>query len=111
MASPRTSECQCLLRAISADGAASLPTAAHKKRGVLLAERGFIHVKLMQLLTPQLGWYYRLRFKSNSWIYRVGKGWCQLKDFHFNRGEALCLHNVRLHKGVKMGVTVNLQIP
>ncbi|XHX75904.1 MAG: hypothetical protein RBJ76_15790 [Stenomitos frigidus ULC029] len=31
-------------------------------------------------------------------LWRVGKGWCQLKDFHFKRGEALCLHHVRLHK-------------
>jgi hypothetical protein len=25
------------------------------------------------------------KLKSNSWIYRIGKGWCQLKDVHFNR--------------------------
>jgi hypothetical protein len=59
------------------------------KRVVLLADRGFIHSKLMGMLMAQLGWHYRIRLKSNSWIYRVGKGWCQLKDFHFNRGEAL----------------------
>jgi hypothetical protein len=85
-----------------------LPTG---KRVVLLAERGFIHSDLMRMLTAQLGWHYRIRLKSpkglasrrNSWIYRVGQGWCQLKDFHFNRGEALCLHNVRLHKGERYG--------
>jgi hypothetical protein len=73
------------------------------KRVVLLADRGFIHAKLMKMLTNQLGWHYRIRLKSNSWIYRIGKGWCQLKDFHFNRGEALCWHNVRLHKGEQYG--------
>ena len=51
------------------------------------------------MLTTQLGWHYRIRLKGTNWIARVGKGWCQLKDFHLNRGEALCLHNVRLHKG------------
>lgn len=66
---------------------------------VLLADRGFVHIDLMRALTAQLGWQYRIRLKSDCWIWRAGKGWCQLKDFHFNRGEAICLHNVRLHKG------------
>jgi Transposase DDE domain len=74
------------------------------KRVVLLADRGFIHCDLMRLLTAELGWHYRIRLKGNSWIYRAGKGWCQLKDFHFNRGDAMCLHNVRLHKGESYGL-------
>ncbi len=65
---------------------------------ILLADRGFVHSELMEMLTNQLGWHYRIRLKSNSWIFRGGKGWCQLKHFHFNRGEALCLHHVRLYK-------------
>lgn len=77
-----------------------LPT---DKRKVLLADRGFIHADLMKMLTTQLGWHYRIRLKGSNWIYRVGKGWCQLKDFHFSRGQALCLHNVRLHKGERYG--------
>ncbi len=52
----------------------------------------------MRMLTKQLGWHYRIRLKSDAWIWRVGKGWCQLKDFHLNRGEAQCHHNVSLHK-------------
>ena len=87
-------------QAMIAQAVRRLPT---DKRVVLLADRGFIHSKLMGMLTAQLGWHYRIRLKSNSWIYRVGKGWCQLKDFHFNRGEALCLHNVWLHKGERYG--------
>ncbi len=43
---------------------------------VLLADRGFIHTKLMTMLTTQLGWHYRIRIKSpkglasrrNTWI-------------------------------------------
>jgi hypothetical protein len=63
---------------------------------ILLADRGFIHTKLMTLLTTQLGWDYRIRIKSNTWIWR-GK-WCQPKNFHFDLGEAICLHNVQIHK-------------
>lgn len=66
---------------------------------ILLADRGFVHTKAMSLMTTDLGWHYRIRLKSNTWIWRKGKGWHQLKDFHLQRGEALCLHNVRLHKG------------
>lgn len=65
---------------------------------ILLADRGFIHTELMQTVTTQLGWHYRIRLKHTSWIWRKGNGWCQLKDFHFKRGEALCLHHVNLHK-------------
>lgn len=65
---------------------------------VLLADRGFIHRELMQAISTQLGWHYRIRLKANTWIWRKGKGWCQLNDFHFNRGEALCFHNIKLHK-------------
>jgi hypothetical protein len=74
------------------------------KRVVLLADRGFVHTELMRMLTVQLGWSYRIRVKSNTWIWRVGKGWCQLKDLHCARGEAVCLHNVRLHKGAWYGI-------
>jgi len=65
---------------------------------IVLADRGFVHTDLMRALTTQLRWHYRIRVKSDCWIWRAGFGWCQLKDFHCNRGEAICLHNVRLHK-------------
>ena len=65
---------------------------------ILLADRGFIHTELMQMATGQLGWHYRIRLKSSTWIWRAHKGWHQLKEFHFARGEALCFHNVKLHK-------------
>ncbi len=79
---------------------ACLPTGL---KVVLLADRGFVHTDLMRMLTTQLRWHYRLRLKSNSWIWRGRKGWVQLKDYHLNRGEAICLHNVRLHKGAFYG--------
>ena len=69
---------------------------------VLLADRGFMHTELMTMLANQLGWHYRIRIKSNNWIWR--RNWCQPKNFHLNRGEAICLHNVRIHKGEYYGI-------
>lgn len=70
---------------------------------VLLADRGFVQTELMRTLTCRLGWRYRIRLKRNSWIWRGRKGWCQLKRYPLNRGQAIGLHPVRLHKGVYYG--------
>jgi hypothetical protein len=35
---------------------------------ILLADRGFVQTELMTMLTAQLGWHYRIRIKSNTWI-------------------------------------------
>lgn len=70
---------------------------------VLLADRGFVHTDCMHAMSTQMGWHYRIRLKRDSWIWRQGKGWSQLKDFHLKRGEALCFHNVKLHKGQWFG--------
>lgn len=64
---------------------------------VLLADRGFVHIELMKMLTVELGWHFRIRIKSNTWIWRGN--WCQSKNFHLALGEAICLHNVRIHQG------------
>ena len=69
---------------------------------VLLADRGFVQTELMKMLTTQLGWHYRIRIKSNTWIWRGN--WCQPKNFHLSLGEAICLHNVRIHKGEFYGI-------
>lgn len=42
-------------------------------RVVLLADRGFSHIELMQV-ARQLGWRFRIRVKTNIWIYRATKG-------------------------------------
>lgn len=39
-------------------------------RVVLLADRGFVDVALLQL-ARDLGWHFRLRIKSNLWVYRA----------------------------------------
>lgn len=65
---------------------------------VALADRGFGHIKAMRAMSTELGWHYRIRLKRDTWIWRVGKGWRQLKTFHLQRGEARCFHTVKLHK-------------
>lgn len=84
------------------------------------AFRGFVHTDLMQMLTTQLGWHYRIRtdssrwrgnrsfqesfanatrvlIKSNTWVWRGN--WCQPQSFHLHLGQVICLHNVQIHKG------------
>ncbi len=73
-----------------------------KVQVILLADRGFVHTELMTMLTTELGWHYRIRIKSNTWIWRGS--WCQPQKFHLHLGEAICLHNVRIHKGEYYGV-------
>lgn len=63
-----------------------------------LADRGFVDTRLMRYLRDELGWHFRIRIKSNSWIYRPGKGWKQLNQYHLALGEAVLLQGVRLNK-------------
>jgi hypothetical protein len=70
---------------------------------VVLADRGFVHTDCMRVMSSQLGWHYRIRLKRDTWIWRADKGWRQLKDFSLHRGEALCFHNVKLHKSQWFG--------
>ncbi len=65
---------------------------------ILLADRGFIHTAAMRVITQDLGWYYRIRIKAHTWVWRSTRGWCQLKDIPLQRGEVLCWHTVKLHK-------------
>ncbi|NEP54175.1 MAG: transposase [Moorea sp. SIO3C2] len=74
---------------------------------VLLADRGFINTQLMKYALAELGWHYRIRIKSDFWLWRPGKGWSQVRDFHLKRGEALLLQNVWIHKTESFGA-VNL---
>ena len=69
---------------------------------ILLADRGFAHPELMRAAITW-GWHYRIRLKKDTWIWRTGKGWSQLQDFHFQRGEALCFHQVKLYKQLWFG--------
>ncbi|WP_250125094.1 hypothetical protein [Chroococcidiopsis sp. CCMEE 29] len=64
----------------------------------LLAERGFGDPQLMRYWRDDLHWHFRIPLKSNSWIYRVGKGGKQLNQYHLALGEVLLLHCVTLTK-------------
>jgi len=50
--------------------AAVLPTGCHV---VLLADRGFMDVKLI-CIVRDLGWRFRIRVKLSTWVYRATKG-------------------------------------
>lgn len=45
---------------------------------ILLADRGFSHIDLMKIAT-QLGWHFRIRLKSDTWIHLANGRRCQIK--------------------------------
>lgn len=63
-----------------------------------LADRGFADTLLMRYLRDELHWHFRIRVKRNSWIYRAGKGWIQLNQYHLASGEVVLLQGVTLTK-------------
>lgn len=65
---------------------------------ILLGDRVFVDTKLMKYVRQQLGWHHRIRVKSDCWVWRPGKGWCQVRDLHLGRGQAMLLQNVRITK-------------
>lgn len=95
LAHPSASVAADTYRELLQDAARQLPKGI---KVVLLADRGFIHTETMTLVRS-FDWHYRIRFKINTWLWRSTKGWSQPKAFHLKPGEALCWHNVRLHKG------------
>ena len=74
-----------------------------------MADRGFGYPDLLRCLSVQLGWSYRIRLKKDAWIWRAKKGWIQLKDYHFRRGEAIALQQIYLFKEARYG-PVNLVV-
>jgi hypothetical protein len=60
---------------------------------VLLADRGFADTELMGHL-KRLGWHFRLRIKSNFWIYCPGHGGFQVRDIELACGQAQFWHGV-----------------
>ncbi len=63
-----------------------------------LADRGFADTQLMQYLREELHWHFRIRVKSNTWIYRPGKGWKQLNQYRLALGEVVLLQGIILTK-------------
>lgn len=63
-----------------------------------LADRGFADTQLMRYLRDELQWHFRIRVKSNAWIYRPRRGWKQLNQYHLAAGESLLLNGISLTK-------------
>lgn len=64
---------------------------------VLLADRGFGHVALMKIC-KQLGWHFRIRLKSDTWIYQQNGKQRQIHQLVPPLGEAHCYENIRVTK-------------
>jgi hypothetical protein len=64
-------------------------------RVILLADRGFVDVGLMQLVRD-LGWSFRIRLKSSIWVYRAHKPRTKVGRLMPAKGQAYLLHHVWL---------------
>jgi len=62
---------------------------------VLLADRGFVDVKLFAL-ARDLGWSFRIRLKSSLWVYRANKPRTKVGRLMPAPGQALFVHQVWL---------------
>lgn len=62
---------------------------------VLLADRGFVDVKLFQL-ARDLGWSFRVRLKRSLWVYRANKPPTKVGRLMPAQGQALFVHKVWL---------------
>jgi len=62
---------------------------------VLLADRGFVDVKLFRL-ARDLGWSFRIRLKSDLWVYRAHKPSTKVGRLMPAKGQALFVHKVWL---------------
>ena len=62
---------------------------------VFLADRGFADTALMHHL-KRLGWHFRIRIKSNFWIYRPGPGCFQVRAISLVPGQTRFWHGVLL---------------
>ncbi len=63
-----------------------------------LAARGFADTQLMRYLRDELQWHFRIRVKSNAWIYRPHRGWKRLNQYHLAAGESILLYGITLTK-------------
>jgi hypothetical protein len=64
-------------------------------RVILLADRGFVDIGLMQLVRD-LGWSFRIRLKSSLWVYRANKPRTKVGRLMPPKGQAYLLHQVWL---------------
>ena len=64
---------------------------------ILLADRGFVDVKLF-CLARDLGWSFRIRLKKDLWVYRANKPRTKVGRLMPAKGQVLLVHNVWLTK-------------
>jgi hypothetical protein len=62
---------------------------------VLLADRGFADVNLMQLAV-QLGWHFTIRAKGSMLVHRASKPRCKMSQLMPPQGEIRLIHTVQL---------------
>lgn len=62
---------------------------------VLLADRGFVDVDLMQLVV-RLGWHFTIRAKSSLWVYRAFKSRCKMNTLLPPKGQVRLIHTVQV---------------
>ena len=74
--------------------ATQLPDSA---KVVLLADRGFAHIDLM-VVAKQLGWHFRIRLKSNSWIHLSNGKRRQVRTLMPPLGKGSCYAHVWITK-------------
>lgn len=72
--------------------AAQLPATT---KVILLADRGFAHIELMKIAT-QLGWHFRIRLKSDTWIYQAKGRPRQVRALMPTLGKGRCYAQVWL---------------
>ena len=81
---------------------------------ILLADRGFGHLELMKLVT-QLGWHFRIRLKSDTWIQLANGKRHQVRELIPTVGKGVCYESIwitgqkygPLHLAVAQVITPN----
>lgn len=95
---------------VCAGGSATVAVAAYQRmlaqvaaqipastKVILLADRGFSHIDLMTIAT-QLGWHFRIRLKSDTWVY-LANGQCrQIRTLMPPVGKGCCYAAVWITK-------------
>ena len=74
--------------------AAQIPTTT---KVILLADRGFGHIELLKVAT-QLGWHFRIRLKSDTWVYLANGQRRQIRTLMPPVGKGRCYAHVWLTK-------------
>lgn len=67
----------------------------HHCQTILLADRGFVDVDLLQRVVC-LGWHFTIRAKGSLWVYRAFKPRCKMNALLPAKGEVRLIHTVQV---------------